>query len=148
MAVPPMRSALVCQPRPLRGRGPLRRRLCLAAAACLLTPLRAWSGEVAYEAQRFESDLAQGRPTVLFFATDWCSTCSAEKAVLDELLVEPRFKELTIFVADFDQERELRRRYRVAVQSTFVVFKGGREVARATGLVRRDAIANLLAQAF
>ena len=124
--------------------GALPRRL--AIVACLFAPA-AWAGEVPYEASRFEADLAQARPTVLFFATDWCSTCSAEKAVLDELLVEPRFKELTIFVADFDQERELRRRYRVAAQSTFVVFKGGREVARATGLVRKDAIANLLAQA-
>lgn len=119
----------------------------MGAVACMAASL-AWSDEVPYDASRFETDLAQGRPTVLFFATDWCSTCSAEKAVLDELLVEPRFKDLTIFVADFDQERELRRRYRVATQSTFIVFKGGREVARATGLVRKQAIADLLAQAF
>jgi thiol-disulfide isomerase/thioredoxin len=128
-----------------------RRRFCAAGVALALmgaglTTAQA-AGEVPYESERFKVELSQGRPMALLFAADWCGTCSAEKAVLDELLAEPRFRELTVFVADYDLERALRRTHRVAQQSTIIVFKDGHEVGRAVGLVRKDALAELLAKA-
>lgn len=128
-----------------------RRRFCVAWAALALLGAVASTahaaGEVPYESARFEADVGQGRPVALLFAADWCATCSAEKAVLDELLAEPRFRELTVFVADYDLERALRRTHRVAQQSTIIVFKDGHEVGRAVGLVRKDTLAELLAKA-
>jgi thiol-disulfide isomerase/thioredoxin len=128
-----------------------RRRLLAVALALALfgafaSTARA-AGEVPYEPTRFEADLDLGRPVALLFAADWCSTCSAEKAVLEELLAEPRFRELTVFVADYDAERALRRTYRVVQQSTIIVFKNGHEAGRAIGLVRKDALGDLLAKA-
>ncbi|ERJ39858.1 hypothetical protein L810_5569 [Burkholderia sp. AU4i] len=45
-----------------------------------------------------------------------------------------------MFVADFDKETALEKALRVAQQSTFVVFRGGREVARSTGETDEQAI--------
>lgn len=130
---------------------PARRRLLAAAVAFALVGAVATTaqaaGEVPYERARFEAELGQGRPVALLFAADWCATCSAERAVLDELLAEPRFRELTVFVADYDLERALRRTHRVAQQSTIIVFKDGHEVGRAIGLVRKDTLGDLLAKA-
>ena len=54
---------------------------------------------------------------------------------------------ITLLVADYDSETALKKRLRVVQQSTFVVFKGGKEVARSTGETRRDAIAALFDKA-
>lgn len=67
--------------------------------------------------------------------------------LLDELLAESRFRELTVFVADDDLERALRRTHRVAQQSTIIVFKDGHEVGRAAGVVGKDTLAELPAKA-
>jgi hypothetical protein len=48
------------------------------------------------------------------------------------------------FVADFDKSSELKKRMRVSSQSTLVVFKGNREVARSTGATNEDDLRALL----
>lgn len=125
----------------------LRRRALLALL--LPTAFPAWAtprSEQPYEAARFDAAVAAGGGVVLAFMVDWCTTCSLQKAVVDDLLDAPRFAGLDFFVADFDQERALKRRLRVVRQSTFVVFKGGREVARAVGLTERAALEALFAR--
>ena len=105
------------------------------------------AGEIAYEKADFDSALAAPNGFVLVLVTDWCTTCSTQEAAVAELLQESRFKGLTLFVADFDREVELRRRFRVVVQGTFVVFKDGSEVTRSTGVTDKAAIAALFAKA-
>lgn len=119
----------------------------MALAVALLGP---WSGvpaaEIAYEKSAFERALRQRGATVVAFVTDWCNTCSVQQPVLAQLLEEPRFRHLIVFVADFDKEVELKKRLRVPQQSTLVVFKNGREVARGTGQTRKEDLAALLAK--
>ena len=59
-------------------------------------------------------------------------------STFESLLKEPKRKDVTLFLADFDTEKELKRQLRVSQQSTFIVFKGGKEVARSTGQTQRD----------
>ena len=126
----------------------LTRRICVAALLAAAWPaLGVPREDRPYEAAAFEGALAAGGGVVLAFMVDWCSTCSLQKEVVAELLESPRFAGLSFFVADFDKERELKRRLRVVRQSSFVVFKGGREVARAIGLTERAALEALFAQA-
>jgi hypothetical protein len=51
---------------------------------------------------------------------------------------------VTLFVADFDTEKALKKSLGVTKQSTIVVFKDGKESARSTGDTRRDSLAELL----
>ena len=123
------------------------RQFSVAAVVTILSALSS-AGEVAYEEVRFEAALVQPGGFVVALVTDWCTTCSRQKIIVAELLEEPRFRGLTVFIADFDRERDLRRRLRVVRQGTFVVFKDGNEVARSTGQTQKKAIANLFAKAF
>jgi thioredoxin len=116
----------------------------MLCAACFST---APAAEQPYDAARFDAAVAGGGGVVIAFVVDWCSTCSLQKEVVAELLASPRFAGLDFFVADFDKERSLKRRLRVARQSTFIVFRGGREVARSIGDTDREALAALFAQA-
>jgi thiol-disulfide isomerase/thioredoxin len=110
-----------------------RRRVAALAVLLLAFPLRAHAGELAYDKPSFEQALTQRRAMVVAFVAEWCNTCTVQQPVLSQQPAEPRFRHLTVFVADFGKEHELKRRLRVAQQSTLVVFKDGREVARSTG---------------
>jgi thioredoxin 1 len=60
------------------------------------------------------------------------------------LAVTPALKSLTLYVADFDTEKALKRSLGVTRQRTIVVFKGEKEIARSTGDTRRDRLDALL----
>lgn len=113
----------------------------------LALSLAVHAGELAYDKPSFEQALARRSAMVVAFVADWCNTCAVQQPVLAELLAEPRFRHLTVFVADFDKDLELKKRLRVAQQSTLVVFKDGREVARSTGQTGKEALAALFAKA-
>jgi thioredoxin 1 len=126
----------------------LTRRSCITALLAAAWPAHGVPrADRPYEAAAFEAALATGGGVVLAFMVDWCSTCSLQREIVADLLDSPRFETLSFFVADFDEERALKRRLRVVRQGSFVVFKAGREVARAIGLTERAALEALFAQA-
>jgi len=123
------------------------RRFSAAAGLSVLSALGS-AAEVVYEEARFNAALAQRGGFVVALVTDWCTTCSRQELIVAALLEEPRFRDLTVFIADFDREFDLRQRLRVVTQGTFVVFKDGKEVARSTGQTQKKAIEDLFAKAF
>ena len=125
--------------------------LAVARVACAAV-LLAWAtlaaaGEAPYSAAALDRALAAGTPTVVHVRAPWCSTCRAQQPIVDALLREPARKDLLLLAADYDTETALRQRLSVRQQSTFVVFKGGKEVARSTAETRKEAIAALFDKA-
>jgi thioredoxin 1 len=92
-----------------------------------------------YDAGALSTAQASGQPVALFFHADWCPTCRAQDKVLQSLKGEKGL-DLTVLVVDYDTEKDLKRRFNVNAQSTFVVLKGSKETARLTGDTRVDAI--------
>ncbi len=119
----------------------------LAFLAALVSAASAVAGERPYDKRAFDQALAGGRPTIVEFYADWCPTCKAQKPHVQSILGEPRMKDVTVFVADYDKEKDLKKALRVTRQSTFVVFKAGKEVARSTGQTKREDLAALFAKA-
>jgi len=112
-----------------------------------LIALAATAGEQPFDKARFDAALAQGKPVIVDFSASWCPTCKAQKPIVDALLREKKLEPVTLFVADYDKETELKKRLGVTQQSTFVVFKSGKEVGRSTGQTRQQAIADLFDKA-
>ena len=56
-----------------------------------------------------------------------------------QLKTEPDL-DITLLVADYDQEKDLRKTMKVRMQSTLVVFKGSEEKARLAGDTAADKI--------
>ena len=119
----------------------------LAAAFTLALPLVAAAGELAYTKAAFDKAVAAGQPVIVDFQASWCPTCKAQKPIVDALLAEPKRKDVTLFAADYDTEAALKKELRVSQQSTFVVYKGGKEVGRSTGQTNRAEIAALFDKA-
>ena len=107
----------------------------------------ALAANIPFEQANFDLLLKQGAPVVLHIHATWCPTCKAQQAVLDELMPMSEFKGLSVLRADFDNETKLLRTYKVRNQSTFVVFRNGKEVTRSTGETDKARIAELLKKA-
>ncbi|TAM55905.1 MAG: thioredoxin [Paraburkholderia sp.] len=100
----------------------------------------ALAGEQPYDQTKFEQAQAQHQSIVVWFHANWCPTCRAQQPIVERLSQSPEMKNVTVFVADFDKEKALERSLRVVQQSTFVVFRKGREVTRSTGETNQQAI--------
>jgi len=61
---------------------------------------------------------AERAPVLLFFNASWCPTCRA--AVADIASRQAELDGITVFLVDYDRERELKRRYGVSSQHTYV----------------------------
>ena len=112
----------------------------LCASLLTLTTGFASAAEQAFDRPSFDKLVADGKPVIVDFYADWCPTCKAQAPSVQALANEPRMKDVTIFKADYDKEKELKKLLRVSSQSTFVVFKAGKEVARSTGQTKKEDI--------
>ena len=119
----------------------------VGSVAMILVAAFASAAETPFNQAQFDSMRAAGKPVALVFHADWCPTCRAQAPVLKDLLQTPALKPLTLYIADFDTEKTLKKSFGVTQQSTIVVFKDGKEVARSTGDTQRDSLAALLRHA-
>src|SRR6266404_1291372 len=117
--------------------------------AVMLTVFMAplFAAEVPFNQAQYDSMIAAGKPVAVVFQADWCPTCRAQAPLLKELTQRPELKDLTLFVANFDTEKALRKYFGVTQQSTVVVFKDGKASARSTGDTQQASLAALLRRA-
>lgn len=89
----------------------------------------------------------QGKPHAIHFHADWCPTCRAQEKVFQSLKGDKEV-DLPIYVADYDKERELKRKLNIRSQSTLVVYRGAEEKARMAGDTDAGKIRALLKKAY
>jgi thioredoxin 1 len=63
------------------------------------------------------------------------------------LKAQGQLKGMTVLVADYDKEKDLKREHKVRSQSVLIVFKGEQEVARLGGQTQPEPIAQALSKA-
>lgn len=93
-----------------------------------------------YSADRLAQLQSAGKPVAVHFHAEWCGTCKTQEKALQAIKAEGSVPQVTLLVADYDKEKDLRRKMKVAAQSTLVVFKGGSEVARVGGETATDKL--------
>lgn len=86
-----------------------------------------------FSQQEFDKLTSQGKPVVLDISATWCPTCKAQKPILEGLMKQPAYKDVTLLMIDFDTEKATLKKFKVTMQSTLVGFKGAREVGRSVG---------------
>lgn len=81
----------------------------------------------------FDALTASGKPVVLDISATWCPTCKAQKPIIDSLMKQPAYRDVTLMTIDFDTEKPTLKKFKVSMQSTLVAFKGTQEVGRSVG---------------
>ncbi|CAN5754729.1 hypothetical protein BH11PSE13_BH11PSE13_06180 [soil metagenome] len=107
----------------------------------------AFAGELPFDQKKFDAVVAAGGPVIVDFSASWCPTCKAQRPIVQGLMGQPKFKDLTLFVADYDKETALKKALHITQQSTFVVFRAGKEVTRSTGQTDKDVLAGVFDKA-
>ncbi len=79
------------------------------------------------------------QPVAVHFHADWCPTCRAQSQALQALKSEAGL-DITVLVANYDTEKDLKRRFNVRAQSTLVVLHGEQETERLVGDTSRVGI--------
>lgn len=97
-----------------------------------------------FNQQTFNQLTRDGRPVVLDISATWCPTCKAQKPILDKLMKQPAYKAVTLMTIDFDADKPLLKKFKVAMQSTLVAFRGTQEVGRSVGDTTPAGLENLI----
>jgi thioredoxin len=88
----------------------------------------------------FEQEIVGApHPVLIDFATPWCAPCRALAPILSALASE-RAGKLRIETVDAEASLPLSRRFDVRSFPTVIAFSGGREVARAVGLMAKEKL--------
>jgi thiol-disulfide isomerase/thioredoxin len=118
-----------------------------AAALFALTALAsiASAGQIKpYTQAEFDRLTHEGKPVVVDVSATWCPTCKAQKPIVDSLMKQPAYKDVTVLSVDFDAEKPTLRKFKVSMQSTLVAFKGQKEVGRSTGDTTPEGLEGLI----
>ena len=100
-----------------------------------------------FDPATFAALQAANKPVLIDVYADWCPTCKQQAPIIAELMASPEFKDYTVLKVNFDTQKDVRRTLRVAEQSTLIVYRGKREVARSSGDTAKDSIAASLRKA-
>ncbi len=104
--------------------------------------------EAPFTKAAYDDAITSGKPMLVEITAPWCPTCHKQKAVMADLLQDPKFADLVILEIDFDSQKDLVRAFGARQQSTLIVYGGGKETARSVGETQPKRIQALLASAY
>jgi len=97
-----------------------------------------------FDQAKFDRLAADGKSVVLAIKADWCPNCKAQKPIVSELMNSKTYKNVSLFMIDFDAQKPLVQKFNANMQSTLIAFKGGKEVDRSVGDTTHDGIEALV----
>ncbi len=88
--------------------------------------------------QDFDQIVAQAKPVLIDFYADWCGPCQILSPIVEE--VGSQMAEIDVVKLNVDNNFSLAERHGVLSIPTLVIFKEGKELARKTGALSKDAL--------
>ncbi|MEO7886445.1 MAG: thioredoxin family protein [Polaromonas sp.] len=105
----------------------------LAVALAALASIAVAGDIKPFTQQEFDQLTKAGKPVVLDISAPWCPTCKQQKPIIDGLMKQPAYKDVTLMTIDFDTAKPTLKAFKVNMQSTLVAFRGEKEVGRSVG---------------
>jgi thioredoxin 1 len=122
----------------------MKRFLKLIALVPFFMASMAFAAGIPFTKSEFDTLQSEGKPILIHVHATWCPTCKVQDPIINELTRSPELKNIKVLEVDFDSQKDIVRQFRVSMQSTLIVFKGGKEVGRSVGDTKKNSIAALL----
>ena len=121
-----------------------KRSALFAIAALPFAFTAALAGDVPFTQAVFDAAMKAKQPILVEIHADWCPTCKAQAPIIKSLTEQSKFSGMAILRVDFDSQKDIVRQFGAQQQSTLIVFKDGKEVARSVGETGLVPISELL----
>ena len=102
------------------------------------------ASEIPFTQAAFDAALTAKQPILVEIHADWCPTCKVQAPIIKSLTEQSKFSGMAVLRVDFDAQKDIVRQFGAQQQSTLIVFKDGKEVARSVGETGLVPIAELL----
>ncbi len=119
----------------------------IAAALLAGASLPVLAGGQPFDAAAFRAAEDAGKAILVEVYARWCGTCREQSDVLEKLSRDPAYAGLVQFQINFDSQKDAARALKAGKQSTLVLFKGRREVARSIWETDEEEIRAMLKKA-
>ena len=126
-----------------------RQVLKYAAGVATLTALKpaiATETFVEFTPELYAEMLANGKPFMLGFLSNWWPTCNSQERTVSALMQSnPEYSAITLLRADWDKHRKsaVTKDLRVPRRYTLVMFKDGEEIARVIAQTNKTIIEDM-----
>lgn len=117
----------------------------LLVAVAFILPTLAHAAQP-YEPKAFQAAQAANKPILVEVTAPWCPTCRQQKPIVQQIAREK--PDLVILNVDFDSAKDVLKQLKVQHQSTLIVYRGAKELARSTGETDPTAIRGMIGKAF
>ncbi|UPJ65640.1 thioredoxin family protein [Bradyrhizobium sp. 191] len=117
----------------------------LLVAVAFILPTLAHAAQP-YEPKPFQAAQAANKPILVEVTAPWCPTCRQQKPIVQQIAREK--PDLVILNVDFDSAKDVLKQLKVQHQSTLIVYRGAKELARSTGETDPTAIRGMIGKAF
>jgi len=91
----------------------------------------------------FDQALSQDKPVLVDFWAPWCGPCRTQGPILEQAASRIGERAL-VGKVNVDEEAALAKRYEVRAIPTLIVFKGGKELRRFTGVQQAETLAQAI----
>lgn len=113
-------------------------------AVTLAVPAVATEQKATYDAATFANAQSENKHIVVEVFKKGCPTCAAQQPGLNS--AKAKFPNATFVTVDFLGDADPVKRFQAVKQSTIIVYKGSKEVARLVGETDSDAIVAAIAK--
>jgi thioredoxin 1 len=116
----------------------------LTAALAVVPTLTSAGDARSYDSAAFKAAQTAGKPIVIEIHADWCTECKMQNLILNKLSGQPHYTAMVRLRVDYDKQKEAVKEFRAKKQSTLIVYRGEKEIARAVGITSEEKIRALL----
>lgn len=112
----------------------------LLATLILFSQFSLASEVLPFNLKNFNSDLKAGKRVALQFHASWCSTCIRQENSIKSISRDKRIGDVKVYVVDYDNSTDLKKRYQVIKQSTLILFDKAKVIEKLIGVTAKDQL--------
>jgi thiol-disulfide isomerase/thioredoxin len=99
-----------------------------------------------YDKASADAAIAEGKTVIVETYASWCPICQAQATAIDAMKDKPVYKDIVFFRVDTEKQKDVVKALH-SPRSTFIVYRGGKEISRQSWGATDEDVARVLMSA-